>query len=1069
MNREIIENPCKGCPIRGHRDKVKLSIPKKARFLIVTKPVKPGGEGRVLSEGASGVLSHNLKEAGFKQKDFAFMPSVRCGFDKDRYTTADKKEITKRCRTYLNQVIQHVKPEVIIPLGVDATQMVEGRAVKISKARGVLSRSEEHHTNVMPTYDPEYVFQRPENEPLFASDCRTLRRLVDHKYDVEGAGKEVLGDYKYVDDLQFLVDMKPKLLAVDIEATGLEWYRPGKILTLQFTTKPGEAFALVWDHPEAPKTKKQKAVLLEQLKKILCRRKTKYIGANLKFDMAWILSKLGIRGRIDEDVIMMAAVLDENLQNKGLDTLTKLYAKELAGYADHFNATHDKSDMASVPLSDLLPYAGGDSDATMRVYLSMSKELKKDEGMYNHYKKVSIPGLNAFLMMERPGSKIDGHALNKFEKWLTEDVRQQRISLMAQVPKSIKRAHMRTFAGKGRDISDALSFTRPEFTRDVLFNHSDGFGLEPKVYTKTTQKLETKFQIPSISTKDHLPYFYQECPFTYELAQYIKDERILSTNIKSYRKKYIYKGEVHPIYSLSTAATGRSSCLRGDVLVSTGRGEVRADNIVKGDYVFTHKYRWRRVVKLFQKPPTQMYRVKLSNGNVLICTGQHLLLLDSGVWSTLDSIVDKVHSYDDKQKTHARQKASEEGGRNVQENFINCAAGRREAWSNVQHGKSHDTEAYICGGLQKVQEIQVQREQAGRKEPTVWEQLGIRLRGWEGLPNKAYKRKKALCTPHSDGWYVRYTGIETFSGVLHPSYRRRYQEQRPRQFSLNNQRGTPADTQEIQTFARGIEVKEVDCEGVHRVYDFQVDEDHSYLASGVFNHNSHSPNGQNTVKRGKNAKKYRRIFIPPKGRVILGVDLSQAEVRIAGDTANDATIIDIYNRGGDIHKRTACVVMGLSEDQFDKLPRSEQGLARFKAKACIAEGQKVFTDSGLIPIESVTTSNLVWDGLNYVSHEGVESRGVRYVMEWSGFTGTPEHIVFTEIGAMPLYLAREIQEPIVKELSKGNNEIVFYYGILERVRYLRGKLHEGVNTESLTVKAKGYGFADLVNLDEHLA
>ena len=790
MDDDVLEHPCKGCPIKGRRDKVKLSVGKKAKFLIVTKPVKPGADGRVLSEGASGVLSYNLKEAGFKRSDFSFMPSVRCGFDKDIYPTADKKEIVKRCRVYLNQVIAHLKPEVIVPLGVDAAQMVEGRAVKISKARGVLSHNEEHDTYVMPTYDPEFVFQRPENEPLFASDCRTLRRLVDHDYDVEGAGKEVLGDYKYVDDLQFLVDMKPKLLAVDIEATGLDWYRPNKILTLQFTTKPGEAFVLVWDHPEAPKNKKQKIKLLRQLKKILCRRKTRYIGANLKFDMAWILSKLGIRGRIDEDVIMMAAILDENLQNKGLDTLTKLYAKDLAGYADHFNATHDKGDMISIPLKDLLPYAGGDSDATMRVFLAMEEELKKDKGMYRHYRKVSIPGLNGFLQMERPGSLIDEKALEEFEVWLIEDVKKQRASLMSQVPKPIKRAHMRAFAGKGKDIKDALSFTRPDFTRDVLFNHPNGFRLEPKVFTKTTKKLEPKFQIPSVSSKDHLPYFYQDCPFTYELAQYIKDERILGTNVRSYKKKYIYKGYVHPIYGLHTAVTGRA--------------------------------------------------------------------------------------------------------------------------------------------------------------------------------------------------------------------------------------------------------------------------------------NSYSPNGQNTIKRGKNAKKYNRIFIPPKDRVLIFCDLGQAELRIVGDMANDPTMLDIYNRGADIHKRTACIVMGISEDRFDMLPRAEQGLARFKAKACIAKGQLVLTNSGLIPIESVTTSNLVWDGVEFVNHDGVVYKGYKEVMTYEGLTATPDHRVYTEEEAAPsLFLECSSKVSNRRIVASGDGEVpIRIYPGSNKESAERGNSRYECSEDVQETKKEGKAFAhvyDIVN------
>ena len=44
-----------------------------------------------------------------------------------------------------------------------------------------------------------------------------------------------------------------------------------------------------------------------------------------------------------------------------------------------------------------------------------------------------------------------------------------------------------------------------------------------------------------------------------------------------------------------------------------------------------------------------------------------------------------------------------------------------------------------------------------------------------------------------------------------------------------------------------------------------------------------------------------------------------------------------------------------------------------------------------IPINHVLKSDLVWDGVEFVSHEGVEQRGEREVITHSGITGTPCH------------------------------------------------------------------------------
>lgn len=65
---------------------------------------------------------------------------------------------------------------------------------------------------------------------------------------------------------------------------------------------------------------------------------------------------------------------------------------------------------------------------------------------------------------------------------------------------------------------------------------------------------------------------------------------------------------------------------------------------------------------------------------------------------------------------------------------------------------------------------------------------------------------------------------------------------------------------------------------------------------------------------------------------------------------------------------------------------------------CIAAGQEVLTDKGLVPIEKVTTSHRVWDGVEWVSHDGLLDQGVREVITYDGLTATPDHEVFTNDG-----------------------------------------------------------------------
>lgn len=48
------------------------------------------------------------------------------------------------------------------------------------------------------------------------------------------------------------------------------------------------------------------------------------------------------------------------------------------------------------------------------------------------------------------------------------------------------------------------------------------------------------------------------------------------------------------------------------------------------------------------------------------------------------------------------------------------------------------------------------------------------------------------------------------------------------------------------------------------------------------------------------------------------------------------------------------------------------------------------------PIEDVLKTDLVFDGENWVQHDGVVFSGDKKVIEWDGITATPEHRVFID-------------------------------------------------------------------------
>ena len=947
---------CSGCPLEGVSTPAPCPTASMARFVVVTDAPNPHNlsEGRLMNRQSASLFGKYMSSAGFSRDDFVFIPQVRCPHDADQYTTKEVKAIRDHCRGYVTDYVRSTKPEAVLPLGNNAARQVFDKAVKITNVRGLAERSSELGTVVFPLLSPGMVLMYPQHLATFETDCKTLYELSEVSYNLSVRAKSQLGKYEIIDDLQFLIDMEPRVLFFDTENTGLSHFHTGTddvrnydpsvhdrkfdpsaaVLTMQFCVKPGEAYMLVWDHPEKPATARAKRKLRAQLHTLLNNPRTIVAGQNIKYDRVYVEANVGVAFPIGGETLMMACLLDENSIAKGQDMLVRQYVPEMAGYADHFNATTDKSRMWEVPLRKLIDYGCGDADSGLRLYRALRKIIYADAKLKAHYRRVSIPGLNAFSLIEQRGMEVDEAALDAFEQVMDEEVTKQYESLISQVPRSIKRKHLEMVAEKKGKIADALKFSRGDFTRDVLFYHKDGFRLKPKVFTPKTAKLPPDKRIASTSSKDHLPYFYDECPFTYELTSYVQNDRLLNTSIRGFKKKYIIDGMVRPTYNLAKTVTGRTSCVKDDVPITTQRGEVRADEVEIGDYVWTHRGRWRKVVELFRKPVTAMYSVRFSNGEVLVCTADHIVLLNTGEWVTLRSIIESGVRYAYRVKeAYARSSASTQGGDGVQANVQDSPAGSEGVWGELSDREGDDTEVCFARGLQEVRSLQVSRKQAGRKEPSVWTKLGIGLRGWARVSDEIGGRGTVLRSSDCICGESRDSGTEPTGVDGSAPYRREPHEQHDRQPSSDYRARASDNPRPLSGEWRGFVIEEINHAGSHRVYDFEVEEDHSYLSCGVFSHNSENPNGQNFPKRGKMAKAYRRSFVAPEGYYVLEADLSQAELRISAAMANEPTMLRIYREGGDIHKETALIVLGISKARFSELPKDEQKSARQKAKA----------------------------------------------------------------------------------------------------------------------------------------
>jgi DNA polymerase-1 len=85
---------------------------------------------------------------------------------------------------------------------------------------------------------------------------------------------------------------------------------------------------------------------------------------------------------------------------------------------------------------------------------------------------------------------------------------------------------------------------------------------------------------------------------------------------------------------------------------------------------------------------------------------------------------------------------------------------------------------------------------------------------------------------------------------------------------------------------------------------------------------SADPNLQNIPVRTDLGKHIRAAFVAGKGRKFVSADYSQFELRLAAAMSGDSDMVDMFNRGADIHVQTAAQIYGREPEDVTKQMRS---------------------------------------------------------------------------------------------------------------------------------------------------
>lgn len=93
---------------------------------------------------------------------------------------------------------------------------------------------------------------------------------------------------------------------------------------------------------------------------------------------------------------------------------------------------------------------------------------------------------------------------------------------------------------------------------------------------------------------------------------------------------------------------------------------------------------------------------------------------------------------------------------------------------------------------------------------------------------------------------------------------------------------------------------------------------------------SSDPNLQNIPVRLEEGRRVREAFLPSReGFILMSADYSQIELRILAHISGDTTLIESFNRGEDIHRRTASEVFDVPLDQVTSSMRDSAKAVNF--------------------------------------------------------------------------------------------------------------------------------------------
>jgi hypothetical protein len=169
----------------------------------------------------------------------------------------------------------------------------------------------------------------------------------------------------------------------------------------------------------------------------------------------------------------------------------------------------------------------------------------------------------------------------------------------------------------------------------------------------------------------------------------------------------------------------------------------------------------------------------------------------------------------------------------------------------------------------------------------------------------------------------------------------------------------------------------------------------------------------------------RPMFRAPEGKKLVVSDLNAIENRVLGWIARCPGILRVFEQQLDPYKDFATELYGVP---YDAVTKEQRNNSKPAVLGCFGKDTLVRTGRGWQKIACVRSDDLLWDGVEWVSHDGLVDQGIKHTINLFGVVVTPDHQVMVEEGTW-----REAWE-IVQNTQLASKAIASASGLSNEVR-----------------------------------